>query len=198
MSGIVLASTSPARAALLRAAGIAFDIEPALVDEDAVKQSLLAERAAPRAIADALATLKAIRVSQRRPDDVVIGADLVLEFEARLVSKSESLAAARALLLELRGKRHALHCAAVLAKAGAPVWRHVERALLTMRDFSEVYLDGYLARHGEGLLSGVGCYRIEDEGIQLFDRIDGDYFAILGLPLLPLLNALREHSLLAR
>ena len=195
---VVLASASPTRAALLRAAGVAFEIDPAAVDEEAVKQSLLAEGTAPHAIAGALAELKAIRVSQRRPDDMVIGADLVLEFEGRLVSKSESLADARALLLELRGKRHALHCAAALAKAGAPVWRHGAKAALWMRAFSADCLDAYLARHGESLLGGVGCYRIEDDGIQLFERIDGDYFAILGLPLLPLLNALREHSLLVR
>lgn len=195
---IVLASGSATRAQLLRAAGAVFTIEPAAVDEEAVKQSLLAEGASPRVVADALAELKALRISAARPDALVIGADLVLEFEGRLVSKSDSLAAARALLLELRGKRHTLHCAAVLARAGVPVWRHAERATLWMREFSEDHLDAYLAHHGEDLLSGVGCYRIEDDGLQLFDRIDGDYFAILGLPLLPLLNALREHSLLPR
>ena len=196
MSELVLASGSPTRAQMLTAACVPFVTDPASVDEDAVKQALLAEGADARGVADALAELKAVRVSNKHPQALVLGADQVLEFEGRLVSKSPSLAEARALLSELRGKRHELHCAAVLASGGAPVWRHVARAALWMRDFSEEFLDAYLARHGEDLLSGVGCYRIEEDGSQLFSRIDGDYFAILGLPLLPLLHALREHGVL--
>lgn len=198
MSGLVLASASSSRAALLKAAGIAFEVHPAHVDEDAVKESLLGEGAAPRAIADALAELKAIRVSGSRPGALVLGADQVLDFEGELVSKSESLEAASELLRRLRGHTHRLVTAAVLARDGAAIWRHVSHASLTMRDFSDAFLADYLAQEGEDLLSGVGCYRLEGPGLQLFSRIDGDYFSILGLPMLPLLTALRHQGIIAQ
>lgn len=198
MTKLVLASASPARAALLRAAGVALEVHPAHVDEDAVKQSFLAEGAAPRAIADALAEMKAIRVSASRPGALVLGADQILEFEGELVSKSENPEAAGALLKRLRGHSHTLITAAVLAKDGAPIWRHVSHATLTMRDFSDAFLAGYLAGEGNDLLGGVGCYRLEGRGLQLFSRIDGDYFSILGLPMLPLLTALRHQGIIAQ
>jgi septum formation protein len=196
MSHLVLASGSATRAKLLRDAGIAIEIAPAHVDEVALKQSLLAENQPPRAIADALAELKALRSSASRPADLVLGADQVLEFDGSLISKSEDMEVARALLLRLRGKKHTLITAAVLARGGVPVWRHVERISLTMRDFSNGFLDDYLAAEGADILGSVGCYRLEERGLQLFSRIDGDYFSILGLPMLPLLTALREFGII--
>jgi septum formation protein len=198
MTGLILASGSGSRAKILQAAGVDFDIIPAHVDEDAVKDSMLAAGQSHRAVADALAELKAQRVSSQHPQDFVIGADQVLSFDNVLVNKCETLAEARVLLSRLRGKSHELYSATVLAKGGSPVWRHVAKATLTMHDFSDAVLDRHLEMGGESLLSGVGCYRLEDSGAQLFARVDGDYFAILGLPLIPLLSALREQGVIPK
>jgi septum formation protein len=196
-AGVVLASKSAARRAVLEGAGVPFEVAVAGVDEDAVKASLLADGATPRDIADALAELKAIRVSRSRPD-LVIGADQTLELDGQLYDKAETVEEARARLKLLRGKPHKLHSAVVVAKEGTPIWREVVTATLTMRDFSDDFIDDYLAREGEAALGSVGCYRLEDLGAQLFSRIEGDYFAILGLPLLGLLELLRNHQVLAR
>jgi septum formation protein len=193
---MILASASEVRARVLRAAGVTFDIVPARVDEEALKQSMLAEKAAPRAIADALAALKARRVSTSHPGELVLGADQVLVLNGELISKCETLAGAGALLKHMRGKTHRLISALVLAKDGASIWRHVDSAHLSMRAFSDGFLENYIASEGESLLSGVGCYKLEGRGIELFDKIDGDYFTILGLPLLPLLSALREQGVI--
>jgi septum formation protein len=195
---MILASASQTRAKLLKEAGVTFDIAPARVDEEALKQSLLAEKASHRDIADALAELKALRVSASRPGELVLGADQVLSFDGALISKCESLSEARELLLRLRGKTHELISAMVLAKNSAPIWRHVDKATLTMRDFSETFLGDYLVAEGEGLLSGVGCYRLEGRGAQLFSRVSGDHSTILGLPLIPLLSALREQDVISK
>jgi len=195
VTSLILASASEVRARTLRNAGVDFDIRPAHVDEDAVKDSLLAAGARLRDVADALAELKATRVSGSVPDALVLGADQVLAFDGELVSKCASLDEARDLLRRLRGQKHELISALVLAKAGGPIWRHVESASLWMRDFSDRFLDDYLASEGEGLLKGVGCYRLEGRGSQLFERIEGDYFTVLGLPLVPLLGALRQHGI---
>jgi septum formation protein len=192
-----LASGSAVRAQLLRAACVAFAVVPARVDEDAVKEALLAQNVPMRGIADALAELKAVRVSNSHPGTLVLGADQVLVFENELVSKSPNVSEARALLNKLRGRTHELVGAVVLAKDGAPVWRHVESATLTMRDFSDSFLEDYLAREGEAVLDSVGCYQLERRGAQLFANIAGDYFSILGLPLLPVLAALRDQSVVA-
>jgi septum formation protein len=195
MSGLVLASASQVRACVLQSVGVGFDICPAHVDEDTVKEAFLAAGAPLRDIADALAELKALRISSRQPAALVLGADQVLAFEGELVSKCADLEEARALLRRLRGKKHDLISALVLAKAGAAIWRHVETAGLWMRDFSDRFLDEYLAAEGEELLKGVGCYRLEGRGAQLFERVEGDYFTVLGLPLVPLLGALRQHGI---
>ncbi|WP_374469452.1 nucleoside triphosphate pyrophosphatase [Phenylobacterium sp.] len=195
MAELILASKSAARRAVLEGAGVPFESAVAGVDEDAVKASLLAEGATPRDIADALAELKAIRISRARPQ-FVVGADQTLEFEGRLYDKAENLEEARARLQALRGKPHRLHSAVVVAKDGAPIWREVVTATLTMRDFSDAFLDDYLRIEGEEALGSVGCYRLEGPGAQLFSRIEGDYFAILGLPLLGLLDLLRRHGVL--
>jgi septum formation protein len=196
-ASVVLASKSAARRAVLEGAGVPFEVAVAGVDEDAVKASLLADGATPRDIADALAELKAIRVSRSRPD-LVIGADQTLELDGQLYDKAETVEEARARLKLLRGKPHKLHSAVVVAKEGTPIWREVVTATLTMRDFSDDFIEDYLAREGEAALGSVGCYRLEDLGAQLFSRIEGDYFAILGLPLLGLLELLRNHQVLAR
>jgi septum formation protein len=194
---VTLASTSRARASVLAGAGVVFETAAPGVDEDAVKAGLIAEGASPRDIADALAELKAVRVSMKRPG-LVIGADQTLDLGGSLIDKAESPAEARARLLQLRGRSHTLHSGVVVAKDGAPIWREVKSARLTMRSFSDEFLDRYLDREGDVLLSSVGCYRLEGDGVQLFDRVDGDYFTILGLPLLGVLEFLRLHGALPR
>jgi septum formation protein len=197
MSGaIILASKSQARTAVLKGAGVPFEVAVAGVDEDAVKTAMLAEGATPRDVADALAELKAVKISRGRPG-FVIGADQTLEFEGGLYDKAETLDAARDRLKLLRGKPHRLHSAVVVAQDGAPIWREVVSATLTMRDFSDGFLEDYLVAEGEHALGSVGCYRLEGPGAQLFAKIEGDYFAILGLPLLGLLDLLRRHGAVA-
>lgn len=196
MTRIILASGSKARAAVLAGAGVTFDVAVAGVDEGAVKAGLLAEGAGPRAVADALAELKAVRVSRKHPGALVIGADQTLDLAGQLFDKAETLAEARERLGQLRGKTHKLHSAVVVALDGQAIWREVPAAKLTMRPFTDAFLDDFLARGGEGLLGSVGCYRLEDDGVQLFSRIDGDYFTILGLPLMGLLDLLRRYGAL--
>jgi septum formation protein len=192
---VILASKSLARRAVLEGAGVPIEVAEAGVDEDAVKAAMLAEGATPRDIADALAELKAMKVARGRPE-YVIGADQTLEFEGGLYDKVGTIDAARTRLKLLRGKPHKLHSAVVVAKDGAPVWRELASATLTMRDFSDGFLEDYLATEGPASLGSVGCYRLEGPGAQLFSRIEGDYFAILGLPLLGLLAFLRQHGAL--
>ncbi len=192
---MILASKSAARRAVLTGAGVAFEVSVAGVDEDAVKTAMLAQGATPRDVADALAELKAIRVSRSRPG-LVIGSDQTLEFEGKLYDKVETTAAAAERLKAMRGKPHKLHSAVVVAKDGAPIWREIVSATLTMRDFSDAFLADYLAAEGEEALGSVGCYRLEGPGAQLFSKIEGDYFTILGLPLMGLLDLLRRHGAL--
>ncbi len=190
---IVLASTSASRAALLRAAGVAFEAVAPGVDEDAAKRALRAEGASPRDVADALAELKAVKVSRMRPG-LVLGADQTLELEGALFDKANDLADARAKLFALRGRTHRLHAASVLARDGAPIWREVRTAKLTMRPFSDAFLDAYLEREREAALSAVGGYWFEGFGVQLFSAVEGDDATIRGLPLLGLLDVLRRHG----
>jgi septum formation protein len=192
---VILASKSVARRKVLDGARVPFETASAGVDEDAAKVVMLASGASPMEIAEALAEEKAVAVSKHRPG-LVIGADQTLEFEGALYDKVETLDAARARLKQLRGKPHQLHSAVVVAKDGQPVWRETVSATLVMRDFSDAFLESYLAREGEDALGSVGCYRLEDLGAQLFARIEGDYFAILGLPLLGLLELLRQQEVL--
>ena len=191
---VILASTSASRAALLRGAGVAFTARAPRVDEAAAKAALVGEGLGPREMADALAELKAVRLSAG--EALVIGADQTLDLDGELIDKAASVDEARARLGRLRGRAHKLHAAVVVARAGRPIWREVQTATLWMRDFSDPFLDAYLDREGEAVLSSVGCYRLEDAGVQLFSRIDGDYFTILGLPLLGLLGLLRRHGAL--
>lgn len=192
MSRLVLASKSPSRAALLAGAGLDFDTEPSLVDERAVEEPLLAAGEGPGAIALHLAEAKALDVAGRRPNDLVLGCDQTLGLGAERFVKPASVAEAREHLLRLRGRPHELHSALVLARGATVLWRHVSVARLTMRPFSDTFLDRYLAAVADEVTSTVGCYRLEGPGITLFEAIEGDYFTILGLPLLPLLAELRD------
>ncbi|MCF3592441.1 Maf family nucleotide pyrophosphatase [Rhodobacteraceae bacterium LMO-12] len=187
---IILASTSSIRRQLLRQAGVNFESDSPRLDETAIKAALLADGASPRDIADALAEGKAIKLSGKRPEAVVIGCDQVLDFEGTLISKPGSPEEAREQLVQLRGKRHALLSAAVICHQGRAIWRHVGQVRLTMRDVSDGYLDGYLQRNWQSIRHSVGGYKLEEEGVRLFSRIDGDYFNVLGLPLVELLSYL--------
>ena len=198
MSALILASASAVRARLLREAGVPFAVCPAGIDEEEIKASLLEGKLGADAIADALAERKAIQASAAHPEALVLGCDQILAFAGRLIGKAADLTKARVLLRELRGKEHSLLTACVLAKGGVPVWRWLERCRLWMRPFSDTFLDEYLQIEGDKLLGSVGCYHLEGRGIQLFERVEGDYFSVLGLPLLPLLAALREQGIVER
>lgn len=193
---VILASASPTRAAMLRAAGLEIEAIAPRLDEDEIKTALRAEGASPRDQADALAEMKALRVSARHPDALVIGADQILDLNGEAFDKPADLDAARAQLRRLRGARHDLLSAAVIADGGAPIWRSVGRARLTMREFSDAFLEDYLARMGADTLTSCGGYQIEGVGAQLFSRVEGDHFAILGLPLIETLGFLRLRGAL--
>jgi septum formation protein len=192
---LVLASKSATRRAVLDGAGVAYEASSSGVDEEAAKVELLAAGANPRQVAEALAERKAVAISRGRPE-LVVGADQTLEFEGRLYDKARTVEDARTRLKTLRGKPHQLHSAVVVARDGKAVWRETESATLTMRAFTDGFLDDYLATEGEAALGSVGCYRLEGPGVQLFSSIQGDYFTILGLPLMGLLELLRKEGVL--
>ena len=191
---LILASGSTARRRILEAAGLVFEVDVPRVDEEAAKKVFRAEGMAPRDQADALAELKALSVSTRR-SGFVIGADQMLALDGKAFDKPDGISEAREHLLRMRGRAHELITAAVVARDGQVVWRHIDTPRLTMRAFSDAFLDGYVARAGESVLTSVGAYQLEGLGAQLFERVEGDYFSILGLPLLPLLAFLREHGI---
>ena len=189
---LILASASPFRRRMLEAAGLSFRVVPANVDEAAVRQRLATADVAR--VAATLAQAKAVAVSEAYPEALVIGADQVLDFSGRLFSKPNGLDEARTQLKALRGHAHQLHTAAALAQTGRTFWSHTETARLVMRTFSDAFLDRYLAEMGARVCHTVGAYEIEGRGIQLFERVEGDSFTIIGLPLLALLAELRARG----
>jgi septum formation protein len=197
---IVLASGSRARREMLAAAGVAFTVQAADVDEPAIRARLFKEdkNITPKKIAEVLAIAKAEDVSQKRDGCVVIGSDQVLALDNELLSKVPSIEAAREQLKRLRGRTHELHAAVVFAENGKVTFKHVATARLKMRDFSDDFLDDYLNRAADRVTQTVGAYELEGLGIQLFDEIDGDYFTILGMPLLPVLTELRRREVIDR
>ncbi|MFZ4684250.1 MAG: Maf family protein [Hyphomonadaceae bacterium] len=194
---LILASKSKARAAVLRGAGLQFEQIASGVDEEALKEALRAEGASVAKQADLLAETKALKVSISHPG-VVLGCDQMLDLDGQGLDKVSSREAAADILRRLRGKTHILQGAIVACVDGAPVWRHLAQPRLRVRNFSEAFLQTYLDAIGEDAFESVGCYQLEGLGAQLFDRIDGDYFSILGMPLLPLMQWLRDRGSLAQ
>lgn len=191
---LILASKSAARRAMLTDAGVIFSVQVADVDEDAVKT--MHDPADPVGLAVELARIKALAVSRQNPDAWILGADQTLAFEGGLISKAGSLTEARNRLSAMRGRPHHLHSGAALAWNGQIVWSDVDTAAMRVRDFSDTFLDAYLAAEGEALLACVGSYRLEGMGSQLFEAVEGDYFTVLGLPLWPVLTELRRVGVL--
>ncbi len=192
---LVLASKSAARRGMLESAGVPFSAQVADVDEPAIKAAH--DPADAAGLAEELARVKALAVSRRDPEAWVLGADQTLAFDGGLVSKAGSAAEARARLISMRGRTHHLHSGAALARNGQVVWSGVDSAAMRMRDFSDAFLDAYLAAEGEAVLACVGSYRLEGPGAQLFEAVDGDYFTVLGMPLWPVLTELRRAGVLS-
>ena len=194
---LLLASASRIRLNLLQNAGLAVTAQAARIDEDAVRAALAAEQAKPRDVADTLAELKARKLADRNPSLLVLGCDQVLEFDNQVWAKPADQRQARQQLQTLRGQTHHLHSALVLYHEARPIWRHIGSARLTMANVSDAYLDAYLARNWPAVATSVGAYQLEAEGIRLFSAVEGDYFTILGLPLLPLLSYLALKGFIA-
>ena len=186
---LILASSSPFRRMLMENAGLAFESHPATIDEREIEASL--GDASPDEVALALAEAKALDVSARHPGTLVLGSDQTMSLGSRVYHKPRSTEEARENLLSLSGATHRLNSAMALASDGQILWKHVSHADLTVRELSEAFVDRYLSRVGDQVFGSVGGYQLEGEGIQLFSRIEGDYFTILGLPMLPLLEELR-------
>ena len=195
---IVLASGSRARRELLAAAGVPFTVQAADVDEPAIRARMYGADPGidPKKVAAALAAAKAEDVSGKIAGSLIIGADQVLALGGELLSKAPSIEEARSALRRLRGRTHELHSAVAFAERGKVTWAHVATARLTMRDFSDAFLEDYLTRAGDRVSQTVGAYELEGLGVQLFDKIEGDYFTVLGLPLLQVLAELRAREII--
>ena len=191
---LILASGSAIRATLLTNAAIPFSVQVPRIDEESIKASLVAEGAKPRDIADTLAEMKARKVAEKAPGARVLACDQVLSHKGRLLSKPGTPEDAVLQITALSGDRHTLFSAAVLYEDARPVWRHVGRVQLTMANLSEPYIHGYVRRNWDSIRHAVGAYKLEEEGVRLFTRIDGDYFNVLGMPLLELLGFLADRG----
>lgn len=194
---LILASTSAIRQSMLRNACVEFEAQPARIDEEAIKAALVAEGAKPRDVADALAEGKARKIAMKEPEALVLGCDQVLDLKGKLISKPRNIEEAAAQLAELSGQTHKLLSAAVLYEEGKPVWRHIGEARLTMRTLSPEYQADYIARNWESIRESVGCYKLEEEGVRLFARVEGSNFTVLGLPLVEFLSYLTLRGDLA-
>ncbi len=194
---IVLASGSTTRARLFRAAGLDFETDLPRVDEETIRTALQVEGVSPRDIADALAEAKARKVSSRHPDAVTIGSDQVFDLDGEILSKPADPDAARAQIARLSGRRHRLHTAIVAYEDAEPVWRHLTSVRLTMRPLSGGYIEEYVARNWPEIGGSPGAYRLEEEGMRLFTAVEGDFFSVQGMPMLPLLSWMIDRGYLA-
>lgn len=194
---LLLASSSQIRLQLLQGAGLDVSASAARIDEESITASLLAEDAKPREIADALAEMKARKLAEKNPKALVLGCDQVLAFKGRIYGKPDTPNAALEQVRLFRGETHQLLSAVVLYDEGKPIWRHVAEARLTMRPLSDAYLESYIDRNWNSIRHSVGGYKLEEEGVRLFSAIEGDYFTILGLPLLPLISYLGTRGFIA-
>ncbi|MGO4851755.1 Maf family protein [Phaeovulum sp. W22_SRMD_FR3] len=191
---ILLASQSEIRAQLLRNAGLTLDIRPARIDEEMIRLSLQSEGATPRDLADALAEMKARKISEKEPGPMVLGADQVLALKGKVFAKPETPEEAVTQLTELSGQIHRLLSALVVYQDGKPLWRHVGEVRLHMHALSQAEITAYVSRHWESIRHAVGCYKLEEEGVRLFSKVEGDYFTVLGLPLIEFLSWLRTRG----
>ncbi|MBB94712.1 MAG: septum formation protein Maf [Rhodobacteraceae bacterium] len=191
---LILASGSAIRATLLTNAAIPFTVQVPRIDEEAIKASLLAEEAKPRDIADTLAEMKARKIADKAPGARILACDQVLSHDGALLSKPATPDEAEAQILSLSGQRHTLYSAAVLYDKARPIWRHVGSVHLTMARLSPDYVHGYVRRNWDSIRHAVGAYKLEEEGVRLFTKIDGDYFNVLGMPLLELLAFLADRG----
>jgi len=197
-SKLILASGSPIRAKLLQQSGIDFEIVTAAVDEDMMKAAMLSEQAPHRDIADKLAEIKALKVSQKNPENLVLGCDQILSYDGQVFSKPKDQSDLREQLMALKSGTHELFSAAVICQNAQPIWRFIGKARLTMRDFSETFLDNYIAENWKLVENCVGGYQIEGNGIRLFHRVEGDYFSVLGMPLLEIMNFLTVRGVIKK
>lgn len=194
MHTLILASASEIRAQLLRNAGLSIETHPARIDEDMIRRSLQSEGASPRDVADALAEMKAQKISFKAPETMVLGADQVLALKDKIFSKPENEAEAIEQLEQLSGQIHRLLSAVVIYQNGKPLWRHIGEVRLHMHPLSTPFIKDYVARNWDSIRWSVGGYKLEEEGVRLFSKIEGDYFSVLGLPLIEFLNWLRVRG----